>query len=132
MSAAKKENVLCATPGLQDYERHEPLDPLPGLKRAGTKTSKLCIVHPIFSTSAFYFKNKQSLCHANCKLEVLKSSSPISVCSHFSPVSQDRKKEVSLLSCPWQFISLPFHCPFWDTDLRSLWEILEDKEHQSN
>lgn len=108
---------LVATPGLQGYGRHAPLDPLPGLMRAGKKTSKLCIVHLIFSTSAFYFENKRTLCHANCKLEFLKFFSLISICSRSSPVSHKSKKEVTLLSSPWPFISLPFHCPFWDTDL---------------
>lgn len=70
---------LVATPGLQGYGRHAPLDPLPGLRRAGKKTSKLCIVHLIFSTSAFYFENKHTLCHANCKLEFPKSFSLISI-----------------------------------------------------
>lgn len=91
---------LVATPGLQGYGRHAPLDPLPGLRRAGKKTSKLCIVHLIFSTSAFYFENKRTLCHANCKLEFPKSFSLISICSRSSPVSHTSKKEVTLFSSP--------------------------------
>lgn len=91
---------LVATPGLHNYRRHAPLDPLSGLKRASKKTSKPCTVHLIFSTSAFYFKNKYILCHANCKPEIPKSFSPISLHSHYSQMSHARKNEVNLLSFP--------------------------------
>lgn len=109
-----KKMLLAATPGLQDHGRHAPLDLLSGLMRANKKTSKLCIVHLIFSTSAFYFKNKHTLCYANCKSENPKTFCPISVHSHSLTVSHARKKGVSSLPPGPSSISLPF----LDTDLR--------------
>lgn len=80
-----KKMSLVTTPGLQDYGRPAPLDPLTGLMRASKKTSKLCIVHLISSISAFYFKNKHTLGHANCKPEIPKSFSPIKCPFSFFP-----------------------------------------------
>lgn len=112
-----KKMSLVTTPGLQDYGRPAPLDPLAGSWGQARRLQNFVLYTLSPAYLLFILRTNIHCVMQTANQRSPNPSVPLSVHSHSSPASHPRKKEVSLLSSPWAFISLPFHLPLWDTDL---------------